>query len=157
MSYAIAALEMVVAAAGDLATIDSSLRAAHTAASVRTVAIAPPAADEVSETIAHLFSQHAEDYQAVAGKAAAFHEQFIQHLNASASSYASTEAANAASLGSVDANTGPHSSANAGAMQLPLTVGYSEILLLLLLPLLLVASPVLLAAVLISWIRNIVL
>jgi len=158
MSYAIAAPEILAAAAGDLATIDSALRAAHTAASAPTVAIAPPAADEVSATIAHLFSQHAQDYQAIAGNAAAFHEQFIQHLSASAGLYADTEAANAASLRSLEASTGPHTSANARASQLPLTVEPSEViltLLLMLLPLLLLASPLLLAVLLISWIRSI--
>jgi PE family protein len=115
MSYVIAAPEMLAAAAGDLATIDSSLSAAHTAAAAPTVALVPAAADEVSASIAHLFSQHAEDYQAVAGQAAAFHQQFIQNLNASARSYASTEAANTLSLRSLDASTGSHASANAGA------------------------------------------
>jgi PE family len=68
----------------------------------------------VSASIAHLFSQHAASYQAVAGRAAAFHEQFIQHLNASARSYAGTEAANTASLRPLEASTGPHAGANAG-------------------------------------------
>jgi hypothetical protein len=52
----------------------------------------------VSVGIAHLFSQHAQDYQALAGQASAFHQQFMQHLSAGAFSYASAEAANAASL-----------------------------------------------------------
>jgi hypothetical protein len=115
MSYVIAAPEMLAAAAADLATIDSSLSAAHTAAAAPTVALVPAAADEVSTSIAHLFSQHAGDYHAVAGQAAAFHEQFIQNLNATARSYASTEAANTSPLRSFDASTGPHASANAGA------------------------------------------
>ena len=56
------------------------------------------AADEVSASIAHLFSRQAQDYQALAGQAAAFHEQFVQNLTASAGSYAGAEAANAALL-----------------------------------------------------------
>jgi len=115
MSYVIAAPEMLAAAAADLATIDSSLSAAHTAAATPTVALVPAAADEVSASIAHLFSRHARDYQALAGQAAAFHEQFIQNLDASAHSYASAEAANTSSLRSLDASTGSHASANAGA------------------------------------------
>jgi hypothetical protein len=47
MSHMIAAPEMMTAAATDLATIDSSLSAAHTAAAAPTVALAPAAADEV--------------------------------------------------------------------------------------------------------------
>jgi hypothetical protein len=60
--------------------------------------VIPAAADEVSASIAHLFSQHAAGYQALAGQAAAFQEQFVQHLTASAGSYAATEAANVALL-----------------------------------------------------------
>ena len=98
MSIVIAAPELIVDAATDLASIGSTVSAAHTAAATPTVAVIPAAADEVSASIAHLFSQHAQDYQALAGQAAAFGEQFVQHLTASARSYAATEAANAASL-----------------------------------------------------------
>jgi PE family len=84
------------------------------AAAAPTVGVIPAAADEVSASIAHLFSRYAGGYQAVAGQAAALHERFIQNLNASARSYASTEAANTSSLQSLDASTGSHASANAG-------------------------------------------
>ncbi len=53
--------------------------------------MAPAAADEVSVSIARLFSQHAQEYQAMAGQAAAFQEQFVHNLNASAASFASAE------------------------------------------------------------------
>jgi hypothetical protein len=144
MSYVIASPETLAAPTADLATIDSSLSAAHTAAAAQTIALAPPAADEVSASIAHLFSQHAEGYQAVAGQAAAFHEQFIQSLKASARSYASTEAANTSSLRSLGASTGSHASANAAAQNpslLPVNVTWGDVLaalvLLLVPPLLL--------------------
>jgi hypothetical protein len=87
----------------------------------------PAAADEVSASIAHLFSQHAEGYHALAGQAAAFHEQLIQNLNASARSYANTEAANISSLRSLDASTGSHASASG-----PVNVSWHEVTLLLL-------------------------
>jgi hypothetical protein len=140
MSYVIAAPEMLGAAAADLATIDSSLGAAHSAAAAPTIALVPAAADEVSASIAHLFSQHADDYQAIAGHAAAFHEEFIQHLNTSARSYANTEAADTSSLRSLDANPGSHTSANTGAQNqspnqlspLPVNVSWREVTLLLL-------------------------
>jgi hypothetical protein len=45
----------------------------------------------VSVTIAHLFSQHAQDYQAAARQAAAVQEQFLQNLKASAAAYTSIE------------------------------------------------------------------
>ena len=98
MSLVIAAPELMEAAATDLATVASRVSAAHMAAEARTVAVMPAAADEVSASIAHLFSLHAQDYQGLAGQAAALHEQFVQHLTASAHSYAGTEAAAAASL-----------------------------------------------------------
>jgi len=113
--FVIAAPETLAAAATDLAIIGSNPSVAHMAAAAPTVGVVPAAADEVSASIAHLFSRYAGGYQAVAGQAAAFHEQFIQNLNASARSYASTEAANTSSLRSLDANTGSHASANAGA------------------------------------------
>ena len=94
MSLVIAAAELMADTAADLANIGSTLDAAHMAAATPTIAVVPAAADEVSESIAHLFSQHAQDYQALAGRAAGFHEQFVQHLTSSAASYANAEAAN---------------------------------------------------------------
>jgi PE family len=132
LSYVIALPEMLAAASSDVAGIGSSLSAAHTAAAAPTVALVPAAADEVSASIAHLFSHYAEGYQAVAGQAAAFHEQFIQNLNASARSYASTEAANTSSLRSLAASTGSHASANTAAL-LPINVTFSEAFTVLLL------------------------
>ena len=98
MSLVIAEPELMTAAATDLANIGSTVSAAHMAAATPTVAVIPAASDEVSSSIAHLFSQYAQDYQALAGQASAFHEQFVQNLTSSAGSYASAEAANAAVL-----------------------------------------------------------
>jgi hypothetical protein len=88
----------MTSAASDLATIGSNVSAAHMVAAARTTAVIPAAADEVSASIAHLFSQHAASYQALAGRAAAFQEQFAQHLSAGAFSYTDVEAALAAFL-----------------------------------------------------------
>ena len=98
MSYVIAAPEMMTSAASDLAAIGSNVDAAHMVAATRTTSVIPAAADEVSTGIAQLFSQHAANYQALAGQAAAFNDQFVQHLTTSAGAYAATEAANAALL-----------------------------------------------------------
>jgi PE family len=111
MSYVTVAPEMMAAAATDLAGIGSALSEARIAAAPPTVALVPAAADEVSAGIAHLFSRYAEDYHALAGRATAFHEQFVQHLNASARSYAATEAANAVSLQHLNASVGSSASA----------------------------------------------
>ena len=102
MSLVTAAPELMTVAATDLANIGSTISAAHMAAATPTVAVIPAAADEVSSSIAHLFSQHAQDYQALAGQAAAFHEQFVQHLTSSAHA----EAANAGSLKPLAASAG---------------------------------------------------
>ncbi len=110
MPYVIAAPEPMAAAAADLATIGSSLKVAYAEAAAPTVALVPAAADEVSATVAQLFSRHAEGYQALAGHAAAFHEHFSRNMTASAHSYASAEAANASAL-----RTPTHATAGSGA------------------------------------------
>jgi hypothetical protein len=111
MVYVIAAPEMMAAAATDVATIGSNVCAAHMVAAAPTLAVVPAAADEVSASIAHLFSAHAQGYQALAGKAAAFQEQFVQHLTAGAGSYVATEAANASLLQPLTAIEGAFTSA----------------------------------------------
>jgi len=98
MSYVIATPEMIASAASDVANIGSTLNAANAAAVAPTVAVLPAAADEVSASIANLFSAHAVDYQALVGRAAAFHEQFMQNLTAGAGSYVGAEATNVAAF-----------------------------------------------------------
>ncbi|OBH02035.1 MULTISPECIES: PE family protein [unclassified Mycobacterium] len=98
MSYVIAAPEMMTSAATELATVGANLGAAHAAAGGATLTVTPAAADEVSAAVAGLFSRAAQEYQALAGQAAAFHEQFVQHLAAGAGSYLAGEAANTAVL-----------------------------------------------------------
>ena len=114
MSYVMAAPEMMAAAATDVAAVGSTLSAAHMAAAAPTVAVIPAAADEVSAGIAQVFSRAAQEYQALAGKAAAFQQQFVQHLTASAGSYAAAEAANTASLQPLTATAGSSASAISG-------------------------------------------
>lgn len=91
MSAVIALPELMAQAATDLATIGDTLNAAHLTAAVPTVTVLPAAADEVSIGIAHLFSGYGQEYQKLAGEAAASYEQFAQHLTASAGAYAGTE------------------------------------------------------------------
>jgi PE family protein len=98
MSAVIADPEMMTAAASDMAAIGDTLNAAHMTAAVPTVAVLPAAADEVSAGIAHLFSGYGQEYQKLAGEAAASYEQFAQHLTASAGAYAGAEDAIAAFL-----------------------------------------------------------
>jgi PE family len=118
MSSVIAAPELITAAATDLANIGSTLNAAHLAAAPATIAMVPAAADEVSAGIAYVFSEHGQDYQAMAGKALAFQEQFAQHLTVSAGLYAAAEAANVALFQPLTAIAGSVASASAGLQDL---------------------------------------
>jgi hypothetical protein len=103
MPYVMAAPELIETLGTELATIGSAVNAAHLAAAAPTRAVLPAAADEVSTTIAYLFSGCGQGYQALAGQAVAFHEQFVQDLTASARSYADAEAVNTGSLRPVGA------------------------------------------------------
>ncbi|GAB3004266.1 PE family protein [Mycobacterium bourgelatii] len=98
MSHVMVVPELIEAATADLTSMGSTLGAAHLAAAGPTVGVLPAAADEVSAGIAALFSQHAQEYQKLAEKAGAFHEEFVQRLTASAGAYASAEAANTSLL-----------------------------------------------------------
>jgi PE family len=104
MSYVMAAPEMMAAAATDVAAIGSTLRAAHLAAAAPTVAVLPAAADEVSAAIAQVFSQAAQSFQGLVGKASAFGEHFAQQLTGGGGAYAAAEAVNAASV-AADSNS----------------------------------------------------
>ncbi|WP_459797455.1 PE family protein, partial [Mycobacterium riyadhense] len=98
MTFVIAMPEAMVAAASDLAGIGSMINAANAAASPLTIGVLAAGSDEVSTQIAALFGAHAQEYQALSAKAAAFHTQFLQALTAGARSYASAEAAAASPL-----------------------------------------------------------
>ncbi|WP_155770522.1 PE family protein [Mycobacterium asiaticum] len=106
MSKVMATPELIKAAATELATVGSTLDAAHIEAAGPTLTIQPAAADEVSAGIARLFSREAEQYQQAAGQAAAFHDQFVRHLTAGAGAYASAEAGSAALLQPAAASVG---------------------------------------------------
>jgi hypothetical protein len=105
MSFAIAAPEMMTAAASDLAGIESALSAAHAAAVTSTTQVLAAAGDEVSAAIAGLFSAHGQGFQALGAQAAAFREQFVQAVTAAAGSYVGAEAANVAALTANPAQT----------------------------------------------------
>lgn len=91
MSHVMVAPELMESAAANLATIGETLNAAHLTAAAPTVAVLPAAADEVSASIADLLSGYGQEYQKLAGEAAAFHEQFVQALKASANAYDNIE------------------------------------------------------------------
>lgn len=86
MGHVFAVPDQIAAAATDLGAIGSTLEAAHLTAAASTQTLLPAAADEVSASIAQLFSGYAEDYQKLATKAGTFHQQIVEHLTASAGS-----------------------------------------------------------------------
>jgi hypothetical protein len=65
MSFVIAEIEQIEAAAQDLAGIRSSLDEVTEAAAAPTTGIAPAAEDEISAAITALFSNFGEEYQVV--------------------------------------------------------------------------------------------
>ncbi|WP_415823557.1 PE family protein, partial [Mycobacterium basiliense] len=95
MSYVFVSPEVVSAAAGDLASIGSTVSLANAAVSAATTELLAAGADEVSIRIAALFGGHGLEYQAVSAQVAQFQERFIQTLRAGAGSYSWAEAQNA--------------------------------------------------------------
>ena len=87
--------DVVSAASRNLQNVGSALRSANASAAAQTTSIAAPAADEVSAAITALFGTHAQEFQALSAKAAAFHNDFVNLLNGGAAQYLNTEVANA--------------------------------------------------------------
>ncbi|OBJ54334.1 PE family protein [Mycobacterium sp. 1423905.2] len=94
MSFLFADTPFVAAAAGDLASIGTSISSASNSIASVTTAVIPAGLDEVSASIAALFGAHGQAYQALSQQAALFHEQFVQAMSAGAQAYASAEALN---------------------------------------------------------------
>ena len=96
MSFLITEPAAITAAAGNLAGIGSAMSAQNAAAAGPTTGLSPAAADEVSALTAAAFAAHGVLYQEISAQAATIHQLFVATLEASAGSYAATEAANAA-------------------------------------------------------------
>ncbi len=94
MSYLVAAPEFLASAATDVSNIGSTIHAATASAATPTTGVLAAAEDEVSAAIAAVFSAHGQGFQALSAQAAAFHDQFVQAMNAAGGSYTATEAAN---------------------------------------------------------------
>jgi hypothetical protein len=97
MIFVTAQPEALAAAAGRLQEIGSMLAAQNAATSAPMTGVVPAAGDEVSLLAAVQFAWHGQTFQTVSAQAAAMHEKFVATLQASAGSYAATEAANVAS------------------------------------------------------------
>ncbi|WP_253847026.1 PE family protein, partial [Mycobacterium gordonae] len=100
----IAAPEALTAAASDLRGIEDRLRAATTAAAVRTTAILPLAGDEVSAAVTTLFGAFGQDYQTLSAQVSLFHEQFTRAVGAGAGAYTAAEAVNVSPLQPLEQN-----------------------------------------------------
>jgi hypothetical protein len=104
----------------------------------------PAAADEVSAGIAHLFSSYAQDFHGLAGQAAAFNDQFVQHMHAGAFSYASIEADIVAALNNVLKDIGLGGLANFSTTNtnLDITLALALLELAIVIPVLVLTSPI---------------
>jgi PE family len=87
--------EVLAATAASLTGVGAMMSAQNAAAAAPTTGVLPAAADEVSTLAATQFAVHAQMYQAISAQAEAIHQQFVNTLAMSATSYADTEAANA--------------------------------------------------------------
>jgi hypothetical protein len=96
MSFVTTQPEMLAAAVADLQSIGSAMSLQNAAAAALITGVVPAAADQVSALTAAAFAAHGVLYQEISGQAAAIHQLFVATLEASAGSYAATEAANAA-------------------------------------------------------------
>ncbi|SGE24655.1 PE-PGRS family protein [Mycobacterium tuberculosis] len=94
MSFVVTAPPVLASAASDLGGIASMISEANAMAAVRTTALAPAAADEVSAAIAALFSSYARDYQTLSVQVTAFHVQFAQTLTNAGQLYAVVDVGN---------------------------------------------------------------
>jgi hypothetical protein len=94
MSFVIAAPEMLQGAAQDLAGIHSSLAEATSGAAAPTTGVVAAAEDEVSTSIASMFGNYGRQFQVLSTQAQAFHQEFVNLMNAGAGAYMSAEVAN---------------------------------------------------------------
>lgn len=97
MNFVTAQPESLSVAAGRLQEIGSALIAQNAATSAPMTGVVPAAADVVSMLTAAQFAKYGQMFQALSAQAAALHENMVTTLQASAGSYAATEAINASS------------------------------------------------------------
>jgi hypothetical protein len=96
MSYVTTAPAALSAAATQLEGVGTSFATESSAAATSTTAISPAAADEVSILQSGVFSSYGQLYQTVSAQAQAIHQQFVNTLQQSSTSYQETEGANQA-------------------------------------------------------------
>ena len=117
MAYVSAAPETLSTAAVAVAGVGSAISDANAAANASITGVAVAAADDVSATVAQLFSAYGREYPAIMKRAMMFHDRFARALHAAEAAYANAEAANVAGLG----GAGALSSVEAALSANPLT------------------------------------
>ncbi|WP_373230699.1 PE family protein, partial [Mycobacterium marinum] len=103
MSYVIAAPEELASAARNLANIGVTINAANANAILATTEVIQPGADAVSAAITALINSHGLGYQSISQQTTAFHDRFVQTVNAAAASYTTTDLTAASLLKSMPA------------------------------------------------------
>ena len=100
MSYLFTQAQKLTDAASDLAGIGTtiSISEANMAAVVPTTDLPAPGADGVSALVAAILGAHGQQYQVISARATAFHDQFVQLMNAAGQAYAGAEADSASRL-----------------------------------------------------------
>jgi PE family/PPE-SVP subfamily C-terminal region len=101
----------LLAAQGQLSSINTSLEAQNAGAASATTVVTPAAADPVSIQQAALYSTYGTQYQTVAAQAQAQLQQYAANLGVSSNSYSDTEATNAAASTLSNATSGVTSNA----------------------------------------------
>ena len=111
----------IAAAATQIEGIANSFAAESAAAASSTTDVLPAAADEVSGLQAGVFSTYGQLYQSVSAQAQAIHQQFVQLLNQSSSSYQDTETANQAGAAANSLSNASGSASSAASSAPPIT------------------------------------
>ena len=119
MAYVSTVPAAIATAATQLEGIGNSFSAESAAAATPTTALAPAGSDEVSALQAGVFSTYGQLYQTVSAQAQAIHQQFVNTLQSSSSSYQDTETANQAGAAASSLN-GASSAASSAASTTPI-------------------------------------
>ncbi len=98
MAYVLAQPQVMATAAADLAAVGATVNEAAAAAAGRTTGVVAAAADEVSAAVTTLFNARAREWQALMGRVAVFHSDFVHTLATGGNAYANAEAASAAAV-----------------------------------------------------------
>lgn len=93
MSYLLATIDTLAAAATDVDGIAAAIQAANAAAAGPTSGLLAAAGDEVSAAVSALFNAYGAEYQAVVRQLGAFQSEFTRTLAAASNAYAQAEAA----------------------------------------------------------------